>query len=540
MALSTVREITYEVLRKLGMTVIFGNPGSTELPFLRDMPSDFRYVLGLHERSAAGMALGYAMAKGTAVFVNLHSIASAGNGLSALVDAYLGHVPLVVTTGQQDRRHILAEPFLVSRAVEVVKPYVKWAYEPLRAEDVPAAIVRGYHLAMQPPRGPVFLSIPMDDWTRECRPVDVRKVHETVLPDPVALDEVVAALKASRNPALVVGAQIEEDRGWEEVVALAEHINADVYQQPIAPRWTFPRRHRLFRGGLLPAQQPLAEQLASYDTVVVLGAPIFLYYAYVPGEAIKPGTKLFQITNSPQDAAAALAGTSIVGNVAAAARYIRSNAAARAGNTASPVSEPPQPKAEYPITPAFLFSVLNKVMPKTSVICEECPSSKGDLDRYVMLNEPGSFYSVPNGVLGFGLPAAVGLQLALPKRRVVCPVGDGSIQYSVQTLWSAVQCNAEVIFIVLRNSDYSALKSFCDFTQVGRNVHGMDLPGIDMVKIAQGYGMTAFEVDQPEQLEPALREAFASRGPQLISVNVAKGGQKCMGMDQSVNPPKYG
>jgi len=157
-----------------------------------------------------------------------------------------------------------------------------------------------------------------------------------------------------------------------------------------------------------------------------------------------------------------------------------------------------------------------------------------------MLNEPGSFYSVPNGVLGFGLPAAVGLQLALPKRRVVCPVGDGSIQYSVQTLWSAVQCNAEVIFIVLRNSDYSALKSFCDFTQVGRNVHGMDLPGIDMVKIAQGYGMTAFEVDQPEQLEPALREAFASRGPQLISVNVAKGGQKCMGMDQSVNPPKYG
>ena len=537
--LSTVREITYEVLRKLGMTVIFGNPGSTELPFLRDMPSDFRYVLGLHERSAAGMALGYAMAKGTAVFVNLHSIASAGNGLSALVDAYLGHVPLVVTTGQQDRRHILAEPFLVSRAVEVVKPYVKWAYEPLRAEDVPAAIARAYYLAMQPPRGPVFLSIPMDDWTHECQPVEVRRVHQTVFPDPVALDEVVAALNASRNPALVVGTQIEEDGGWKEVVALTEHINADVYQQPIAPRCTFPRRHRLFRGGLLPAQQPLADQLASYDTVVVLGAPVFLYYAYVPGHTIKPGTKLFQITNSPHHASAALAGTSSVGNVAAAARYLLSHAKTRASSAALPVSAPPELKAEYPITPAFLFSVLNRVMPQTSVICEECPSSKGDLDRYLLLDEPGSFYSVPNGVLGFGLPAAVGLQLALPKRRVVCPVGDGSIQYSVQTLWSAVQCNAEVIFIVLRNSDYSALKSFCDFTQVGRNVAGMDIPGIDMVKIAQGYGMTALEVDRPEQLEPTLREAFASRGPRLISVNVAKGGEKCMGMDQSVNPPKY-
>jgi benzoylformate decarboxylase len=537
--LSTVREVTYDVLRKLGMTVIFGNPGSTELPFLRDMPGDFKYILGLHERSAAGMALGYAMATGSAVFVNLHSIASAGNGLSTLVDAFLGHVPLVVTTGQQDRRHILSDPFLVSRAVETVRPYVKWAYEPLRAEDVPVAIARGYHLAMQPPRGPVFISIPMDDWTHECQPVEVRKVHDTVLPDPVALDEVVAALNASRNPALVAGAQIEEDRGWQEVVALAEHLNADVYQQPIPPRWIFPRTHRLFRGGLLPAQQPLADQLAAYDTVVVLGAPIFLYYAYVPGHTIKPGTKLFQITNSPHHASAALAGTSIVGNVASAARYIFSHAKARAANTSTPASATPEPKPDYPITPSYLFSVLNKVMPKDSVICEECPSSKGDLDRYLLLDEPGSFYSVPNGVLGFGLPAAVGLQLANPKRRVVCPVGDGSIQYSVQTLWSAVQNNAEVIFIVLRNSDYSALKGFCDFTQVGRNVAGMDIPGIDMVKIAQGYGMTGLEVDRPEHLEPALKDAFASRGPRLISVNLAKGGQKCMGMDQSVNPPKY-
>ena len=133
--MSTVREATYEVLRKLGMNVIFGNPGSTELPFLRDMPPDFQYVLGLHERAAAGMGLGYAMATGKAVFVNLHSIASSGNGLSTLVDAWYSHVPLVVTTGQQDRRQLLSEPFLISRAVETVKPYVKWAYEPLRAED---------------------------------------------------------------------------------------------------------------------------------------------------------------------------------------------------------------------------------------------------------------------------------------------------------------------------------------------------------------------------------------------------------------------
>jgi len=537
--LSTVREVTYEVLRKLGLNVIFGNPGSTELPLLRDMPSDFKYVLGLHERVAAGMALGYSLAKGQPVFVNLHSIASAGNGLSAIVDAWHNQTPLIITTGQQDRRHLLAEPFLSGRPSEVVKPYVKWSYEPLHSEDVPAAIARGYYLATQPPTGPVFLSIPMDDWTHECLPVEVRKIEQTVLPNPHALDEVVRAIDASQNLAIVVGAQVEQDHGWQETVALAEHLNANVYQDPISPRWTFPRTHPLFRGGLLPAQKPLADQLSSYDTIVVLGAPIFLYYAYVPGSTVRPGTQLFQITNSSNHASAALAGTSIVGNTAASARYLRARAGARARSGSSSPAAPSQPNADYPITPAYFFSVLNRVMPRDAIICEECPSAKGDLDRYIQLDQPGSFYSVPNGILGFGLPAAVGLQMGNPQRRVVCPVGDGSFQYSVQALWSAVQNNAEVIFIVLRNGDYSALKSFCDFTQVGRNVSGMDIPGIDEVKIAQGYGMTALAVDRPEELEPALQEAFASRGPRLLSVNVAKGGQNCMGIDPAVNPPNY-
>jgi len=536
---TTVREATYQVLHDLGMHKIFGNPGSSELPFLKDMPPGFEYILALHERVAAGMAIGYALGKGEAAFVNLHSIASAGNGLSALIDAYQGQVPLVVTTGQQDRRQILAEPFLVSRAAEVVKPYVKWSLEPLRPEDVPSAIARGYHLAMQPPRGPVFISVPMDDWNKPCQPVIARKVTQTVLPDPASLDEVVRAIDASRKLALITGAQIEQDGAWNDVIALAERLNADVFAEPIASRWAFPRSHRLFRGGLLPAQRPLSDQLAGYDTVVVLGAPVFLYYAFVPGDPIKPGTKLFQITNSPLDATAALAGTSIVGNVAVAARYLVSRVKP-VERSLAPCPPQPEPGAEYPITTAYLFHTLNKVMPRDAVISEECPSSKGDLDRYVKLDCPGSFYSVRTGILGFGLPAAVGLQMAHEKRRVVCPVGDGSAQYSIQALWSAVQYRAPVVFIVIRNGDYSALRGFRDFTNVGKNVPGIDIPGIDAVKIAQGYGMEAREVDRPEDLEPALREAFAANAPRLISVNVQRGGQKTMGMDQSVNPPNYG
>lgn len=537
--MTTVREATYGVLRDLGMNRIFGNPGSSELPFLKDMAGDFQYLLGLHERAAAGMALGYALARGEAAFVNLHSIASAGNGLAALIDAHYCHAPLVVTTGQQDRRQMLAEPFLVSRAVDVVRPYVKWAYEPVRPEDVPAAIARGYHLAMQPPRGPVFLSIPMDDWNKPCQPVTARRVSQTVLPDPAALDRVVAAIDESRNLALIAGAQIEEDGAWRDVIALAERLNADVYDEPIPSRWAFPRTHRLFRGGLLPAQKPLADQLARYDTVLVLGAPVFLYYAYVPGNAIQPGTRLFQITNSPQDASAALAGTAIVGDVAAAARYLASRVKP-ADRSAPGRCSPPEPPPDYPMTPAYLFSVLNRLLPRDAIIAEECPSSKGDLDRYLQLGEPGSFYSVRSGILGFGLPAAIGLQLARPDRRVICVVGDGSAQYSIQALWSAVQSKTPVVFVVVRNGNYSALKGFREFTQVGKNVPGMDIPGIDAVLLARGYGMAAREVDRPEDLEPALREALASQGPCLVSVNVREGGQKTMGMDASVNPPNYG
>jgi benzoylformate decarboxylase len=535
----TVREATYEVLHDLGMTRIFGNPGSSELPFLKDLPADFEYILGLHERVAAGMGLGYALGRNEAAFVNLHSIASAGNGLSALIDAHYLHAPLVVTTGQQDRRQILAEPFLVSRAVEVVRPYVKWAYEPLRPEDVPAAIARGYHLAMQPPRGPVFISIPMDDWNKPCQPVISRRVSQSVSPDSAALDAIVGAINESKHLALIAGPQIEEDGAWSDVITLAERLQAEVYDAPIASRWTFPRSHRLFRGALLPAQKPLADQLSNYDTVVVLGAPVFLYYAYVPGSPIAPGTKLFQITNSPQDASSALAGTSIVGNISLAAEYLTSRVKP-VERTVTPGPLAPEPKADHPMTTAHLFSVLNKLLPRDAIVSEECPSSKGDLDRYVKLDEPGSFYSVRSGILGFGAPAAVGLQIAHPERRVICPIGDGSLQYSVQALWSAAQCKAPVVFLVVQNRNYSALKGFRDFTQVGKNVPGIDIPGINLALIAQGYGMKAREVDRPEDLEPALECALDAHEPHLISVNVQPGGQKTMGMDQSVNPPNYG
>jgi hypothetical protein len=168
---TTVRDATYDLLRSLGMTTVFGNPGSTEEPFLKDFPADFTYVLALQEASAVAMADGYAQVTGRPAHVNLHTTPGTGNAIGNLATAWYNRVPLVVTSGQQTREMLLVEPLLTNRYPDLLpKPYVKWAYEPARAADVPGAIMRGYATAVQPPAGPVYLSIPFDDWDQQAGP----------------------------------------------------------------------------------------------------------------------------------------------------------------------------------------------------------------------------------------------------------------------------------------------------------------------------------------------------------------------------------
>src|SRR5713101_594321 len=204
-----VREAVFDLFRAFGTTTIFGNPGSTELPMYRDFPADFRYVLALQEIVAVGMADGYAQATRNAGLVNLHSAAGVGHALGAVFTAYKNQTPLVVTAGQQARSILPFEPFLFAeRAAEFPRPYVKWSCEPARAEDVPAAIARAYLTAMQPPRGPTFVSIPVDDWDRLCEPVEPRRLGTVVRGDPELLAEVAEALGACVRPAFVVGAGV--------------------------------------------------------------------------------------------------------------------------------------------------------------------------------------------------------------------------------------------------------------------------------------------------------------------------------------------
>src|SRR5204863_1706507 len=185
----TVRTAVLDLLRAFGMTSIFGNPGSTELPLFRDFPKDFRYVLGLQEAVVVGMAEGYAQATHNAAFVNLHSAAGVGHAMGNIFTAYRNRTPLVITAGQQARSILPYEAFLsATDATTLPQPYVKWSCEPARAEDVPAAIARAYDVAMQQPCGPTFVSIPVDDWERPGDAVEKRTVSRRRFPDPAFID----------------------------------------------------------------------------------------------------------------------------------------------------------------------------------------------------------------------------------------------------------------------------------------------------------------------------------------------------------------
>src|SRR5213596_1384575 len=206
----TVKEATFGLLRAFGIQKVFGNPGSTELPFLSDWPEDIDYVLGLQEASVIGMADGYAQATRNAGFVNLHSAAGVGNALGNIYTAHRNQTPLVVTAGQQARCILPLQPFLYAeRASEFPRPYVKFSVEPARAEDVPAAIARAYYMAMQPPCGPAFVSVPIDDWTHQTSGIEARQVSRELGPDPDAMKALAAALNESKRPTLVVGPSID-------------------------------------------------------------------------------------------------------------------------------------------------------------------------------------------------------------------------------------------------------------------------------------------------------------------------------------------
>jgi benzoylformate decarboxylase len=513
----TVRSATHALMRDLGMTTIFGNPGSTELRFFRDAPADFRYVLALQESSAVAMADGYAQATRNAAFVNLHSAVGVGHALGSIFTAMRNQTPLVITAGQQSRELLTGEPFLFSeQATELPKPYVKWSVEPARAADVPAAIARSYYTAMQAPQGPTFVSIPEDDWDADAMTITRREVRGNFVGEPEALGAVAAALNDSARPALVVGAGVDRDGAFDLVVALAERIGATVWVSPLSGRCSFPEDHPAFAGFLTPARGRLAEQLAPHDVVVVLGAPVFTYHVRSEGDAIADGTALFLLTDDPDAAAFAPVGAAVVTTLR---RGIADLLGRVIASDREPAGRKPRaiPPVDDPMSGAFVLHTLREAMPDDAVLVEEAPSHRNAMHDHFPVRRSDSFYCGASGGLGWALPAAVGIGLARPERRVVCLLGDGSSLYSIQALWTAAELELPITFVILNNRGYSALKAF-GLAMGIETLPGVNLPGIEFVSLARGFGLNAERVDSAERLAPALRESFEQSGPSLLDV----------------------
>jgi benzoylformate decarboxylase len=526
-----VREATFELFRAHGMTTIFGNPGSTELPMLAEFPDDFTYVLGLQELVVVGMADGYAQATGRPTHVNLHTAPGVGNAVGGIFNAQANKSPLVITAGQQVRPQITIEANLTNRDATLgPQPYVKWSHEPPRAQDVPGAIGRAIHHAMLPPRGPAFVSIPMDDWDVEADQ-DLagnalkRVVSGRAAPDPSAIEQLASQLQHASNPVLIAGPDIDVSGGWNSAVALAEKQGLPVWASPATGgnRLGFPEDHPNFVGILPPAIGGVSETLKEHDLVLVIGSSVFPYYPYIPGPLLAPDSALVAITSDPAEAARAPMGDAILGDVGLALQQLVEMVGVSEREPPQPRPEPGEPPSADPMSGSEAMAALAAAWPRDGIAVVETPSSTVALRNRLRLSNPGSYYFCASGGLGFGISAAVGVQLAEPSRPVVCVLGEGSAQYGITALWSAVAYKAPVTFLILRNEEYMILKWFAAFEQVS-GAPGLELPGLDVAAVARGYGMQAVDVSGQEELTTALREAVAAEdGPRLVQVRVASG-----------------
>lgn len=515
----TVRDAVLALLGEFGIDTIFGNPGSTELPLFRDFPDHVRYVLGLQESVVMGMADGYAQATDNAAFVNLHSAAGVGHSLGNLFTACKNKTPLIVTAGQQARSIMPYEPYLFAeRATEFPQPYVKWAIEPARAQDVPHALARAYYTAMQPPRGPVFLSIPVDDWDQPCMPVAARRVSRRVRGDAALLREVGEALADAARPAFVVGAGVAHDRAWSHVVALAELHEAAVWVAPVTARCGFPEDHRLFAGFLPASREGIVERLAGADVVLVLGGAVSTYHIEGFGPHMPVGAQVFHLVDDPAVAAWSPAGTAIVTDLASATATLLDHRPPRQRMPPATRPRTPAPSATG-LTDAYVFNRIAALRPHRSIIVEEAPSSRNAMHEHLPIVAEDGFFAGASGGLGHGMPAAIGIALGRRDEKVIAILGDGSSMYAIQALWTVAQLGLPVSFIILNNARYEALIGFGRHFGLEETI-GTKLPGLDFPALAAGQGVTATRVEAPAALDAALEASFAADRPTLVDIAI--------------------
>ena len=544
----TGRSAFLALLKDEGITHLFGNPGTTELPImhaLKDHP-DLTYVMAMQESLVVAIADGYSRASGRLVACNVHVAPGLGNAMGSLYNAQFTGTPMILTAGQQEQGHGLMEPLLFGPLVRMAEPLVKWAVEVTRLEDLPRIVRRAAKIATTPPTGPVFISLPGDILNTEAG-IDLgrsTRVDTRVKPSDEALQALAQRILKSERPVIIAGDEIVKSDALQEAAALAATLGCPAYQQSAPYGSHFLSESPCFMGALTRSQTQVREVLSPYDLMIVLGADPLRMSVHSETDPLPEGMPVVQIGLVDWDIAknfgaeialkadvretlrALVPALRAAGGAALETRAKQGIAALASKNwtaqRAKAVARISRIGERSPIDPEWLTLQMVEALPDNAIVVDEALTSSRQLLALRPYRDRYDFHALASGGIGWGLPAAVGVSLANPDRPVVCFSGDGSAMYSIQALWTAAHHRLPLTVVIANNGGYRIIKQRLLAFHGDDHYVGMDFadPPVDFTGLAKSLGLEAIRITEAKDVAPTLKSAFSRPGAKLIEVVV--------------------
>jgi benzoylformate decarboxylase len=540
------KHIFLDLLHSEGVDVIFGNPGTTELPLLDAFVVEdrLRYILGLNEVVVMGMADGYAQATGRLAVCNLHAAPGLGNAMGMLYNAARAGAPILVTAGQQDMSIRLTEPLLWDDLATMARPLCKWSFEVASLAELPRAVRRAAKVALTAPTGPVFLSIPGDVLTAmagdELDLLAPTRIGPRLRGDADAIAAAAALIRASTAPVIFAGDHVARSGAHDELAALAEAIGAPVYLEGMANTAAFPSNHRLYAGTvarMTPALRALMEQ---HDLLISIGADLLTQSQATGVEALAPGTKVVHLDDEPWQIGKNFAATAAIQGDARAtlpeltvlvadcgAHRSTAVAAGLAAKKAALFARADAMAGDLPLQPMPVLKLIGELLPDNAIVIEELLSSGMNTVRHLVpAVAPDSWFGMRGGGIGVAIPQAAGIQIAHPDRPVVVLSGDGSALYSIAALWTLAHYKLPVVTVIFNNQSYRILKqrtrAIGGHSAEADSFVAMDLqdPTIDFMAMAKAHGVAGVRAETLDAVRTAFTTALAADTPTLIEIIV--------------------
>ena len=547
----TGRSAFLSILKSEGVTHLFGNPGTTELPImhaLKDYP-EIKYILGLQESIVVAMADGYSRATGKLSVCNVHVAPGLGNAMGAIYNAKFVDSPVLITAGQQEQGHGLMEPMLYGPLVQMAEPLVKWAIEVTRLEDLPRILRRAAKIALAPPTGPVFISLPGDILNAEAK-LDLGKpsrIQYNISPDKKTLEDIKNRILQANNPVIISGHEIAQTDSFSEITKFSEIIGAPVYQQTVPHGSHYPSEHKTYVGTMPRSQSEVKIILENYDLLICVGSDVLRMSVWSSTEPLPKNMSIIHIGIRDWELAKNYhTEQAILGNVKTTLlnlnktiannlnKKYKNNANRRikeiekfnwSKNKKNLTSKTLKDKDIIPITPNWLMMTLAENISNNNIVVEEALVSSRSLLNFLPFKNSKDFYGLASGGIGWAVSGCIGVSLANNNKTIVAIIGDGSSMYAIQSIWTAAHYNLPIIYVIANNQSYRIIKERLEGFHNNTNFVGMDFnkPKIDFVKLGNSMGVESMQVSEPTELKSLFKKAFKYKKPYLIEVMVDKG-----------------